>query len=262
MYCIIIEMHNLSILFCAYRTIVLQSALLHFFHAIYVCPVLCRLFFVRPYWPPLLSISRTAPDWFTTQMVGRWQIAYLLRYAHIVLPEVDCLPAQLWLTLYCQRWIAYLLSYGSHCIANDGLLTCSAMDHIVLPVVGCLPAQLWHTWHCQWWVAYLLSYGSHCIARGGLLTCSGMAHIVLYCQWWLAYLLSCGSHCIVSGGLLTCSGMAHIVLSVVCFIPPQQLWLTLYCQWWVAYLHRYGSQVCHIGIAICGLLTWSAMVRK
>ncbi len=174
MYCIILEMHNLWILFCAYRNIVLQSALLHFFHAIYVRPVLCRLIFARPYWPPLLSISRTAPDWFTPQMVGQWQIAYLLRY------------------------------------------------------------------------------GSHCIARGGLLTCSGMAHIVLYCQWWIAYLLSYGLHCIASGGLLTCSAMAHIVLSAVCFIPPQQLWLTLYCQWWVAYLLRYGSQVGHVCIAICG----------
>jgi hypothetical protein len=95
-------------------------------------------------------------------MVGRWQIAYLLSMAHFVLPVMGSLPAQLWLTLYCQWWVAYLLSsYGSLCIASGGLLTSSAaMAHIVLPVMSCLHAQLWLTLYCQWWVAYLLSDGS------------------------------------------------------------------------------------------------------
>ncbi len=75
--------------------------------------------------------------------------------AHIVLPAVDCLYSQLWLTLNCQWQIAYLLSYGSHCIAPSGrLLDCSAMAHIVFP---------------QWQIACLLSYDSHCIASGRLL---------------------------------------------------------------------------------------------
>jgi hypothetical protein len=66
--------------------------------------------------------------------------------AHIILPVMGCLPAQLWLTLYCQWWVAYLLSYGTHCIASGGLLTSelrtAGKEHVCIASGGLLTYQL------------------------------------------------------------------------------------------------------------------------